>query len=234
MSFRRPPKEVPESTLPASTVSLKDVLEVGAGRGSRRLLPSANVAGVKQVGDMFQYEISKEELRDLLRFSSTLRTTMTIQGNDGKTVSYSKMKDDDVFKSISVSITFNNYMLAIPASTTKLKDRLFGPLHATFKMMKNGTGANHSNVSVKWETRIDESKHLKVGEMVVNATNLNEATNTLTVSIYVEVQYNASGMVSGLNLFCHDNNWWFDSNVRDVQVQSISLYGSWLAVVQTL
>ena len=101
------------------------MLEVGAGRGSLHLLPSANVAGVKQVGDMFQYEISKEELRDLLRFSSTLRTTMTIQGNDGKTVSYSKMKDDDVFKSISVSITFNNYMLAIPASTTKLKDRLF-------------------------------------------------------------------------------------------------------------
>ena len=45
MSFRRPPKEVPESALSASTMSLKEVLKVGAARSSLRLLPSANVTG---------------------------------------------------------------------------------------------------------------------------------------------------------------------------------------------
>ena len=174
MSFRRPPKEVPESTLPASTVSLKDVLEVGAGRGSRRLLPCANVAGVKANQGIFTYTIGQYELQVLLSKSTSPQLVVfEIEANDKHHV-YRGTNDasriDPITTSENLYVELFKYQLAIQASVSdKQFTTVFWPaLEAVFQIMTDGCKEKLGYSLITWENDITYGRSVIVAQMNVS------------------------------------------------------------------
>lgn len=194
---------------------------VSAYHGERRRL------GVKGVDGMFQYAIRKDELRDLLCLSSTSRTTMTIQGHDGEMVSYRDMEDGSVFKSISVSITFEGYELPCPqqGEATTFEDVLSSALRVIFRMMTNNVRQDALvSHQIERNSTIDGRQSVIVAEVNVTMETTESAVIVGPVRIY-SYQDNADRL--GL---CYDGkDGLFDRRARSVTMESIMLKTEWLA-----